>query len=214
MGIDTGGISCCFDRESEGRLEEFRREGLGDTSTIIADSIGRDGLSGAAVLELGCGLGALALELVRRGARSAVGVDLSPELIRLGMTLAAEAGLSASVSFQLGDAAVAKLESSDIVILDAVLCCYPDASRLVDNSSSAARRFLAVSMSDDRRFAARLLRIVLPLQRVLARRGFRFFIHSVGGIKEGLESKGFRLISETTAGWVWSVFLYAAPGAG
>jgi magnesium-protoporphyrin O-methyltransferase len=214
LAVETKGISCCFDQESEKMLKDFRKKGLDDTAAGIIDSIGKPRLMGATVLEIGCGFGALTMEFIRRGAGSAVGVDLSPKMIQLGQSLASESGLSKSVSFQLGDAAVAELAKSDIVVLDAVLCCYPDMKTLVDNSSSAAGRFYAISIPDDARLATKLLRLVLPLQSVVFRRGsIKFFIHPTGAIKERLEGRGFKLESKSKAGWIWSVCLFAAPGA-
>lgn len=214
MVIETRPISCCFDQESERMLKDFRKHGLSDTAGAIIDSVGREDLVGARLLELGCGFGALTMEFVRRGAASAVGVDLSPKMIQLGQALAREEGMAGSVSFELGDGAVAKLPRSDIVILDTVLCCYPDVSALVANSSSAAVRYYAISIPDDSRLATRLLRLILPLQRMLFRRsGFRFFVHPTAAIRGQLEGIGFDLKSRSKVGWIWSVFLFSArPG--
>ena len=214
MPVETRGISCCFDRESERMLKDFRKNGLEGTSSVILETLGKDAIAGATVLELGCGFGAISMELVKQGAASAVGVDLSPSMIRLGKALAEERGLSQSVSFELGDAAVAKLAKSDIVILDAVLCCYPDVATLVNNSSAATGRYYAISVPDDRRLATKLLRMILPLQAAVFRRGgFRFVVPASQTIRKGLEGKGFRLVSSKAAGWIWSVFVFAAPGA-
>ncbi len=213
MEVDTSPISCCFDQESQSMLKDYREKGLGPTSVAIADSLTGRGLAGSTVLELGCGLGALTLELVGRGAASAVGVDLSPKMVELARALAIEKGLSGSVSYEQGDAAVAKLARSDIVILDTVLCCYPDVDSLVDNSSSAAERYYAFTVPDDRRLATRFVRVFLPVQHLMNRRGgFRFFVHPTRRIRQRLESRGFRLISEKHTGWIWSAFLFAASG--
>lgn len=197
-------------------LDEYRDEGLADTANAIIESLSPS-LKGLTVLELGCGVGALTVELLKRGASSAVGIDLSPKMIELARMLAAEAHLSESVTFQIGDGAVAELKKSDIVILDTVLCCYPDASSLVDNSSSAAGRFYAISVPDEGRMATKLLRAVMPLQNIIVaiagRAGFRFFVHSTKAIRKKLEDKGFRLLSKSPEGWIWSVFLFAAPSA-
>jgi hypothetical protein len=132
----------------------------------------------------------------------------------LARSLASQAGLSESVSFQTGDGAAINLTKSDIVILDAVLCCYLDAASLVDNSSSAAGRFYAFSVPDDNRFATKVLRLLLPIQVLILRRGgCRFFIHSTTTIRRRLEAKGFKLSYQSPVGWIWSVFLFAAPGA-
>ena len=214
MPAETGGISCCFDQVSQHMLEDYRKEGLGSTSKAIADGLVQRGLAGATILELGCGVGALILELLRKGAASATGFDLSPKMIQLARTLADEAGLSGSATFEVGDAAVNALKKSDMVILDAVLCCYPDVGGLVENTSSAATRYYAFTIPDDTRLTAMILKPLLPMQRLFMRRGgFRFFIHPSRKIARLLEAKGFRLVSKDSVGWIWSAFLFAAPGA-
>ncbi len=211
MDVDARGISCCFDQDSQRMLDGYRKKGLGDTSAAIADELGKRGLAGSTVLELGCGIGALTLELVRKGATSAVGVDLSPKLIQVAQAMANEAGVSASVSFQVGDAAVKELGRADIVVLDAVLCCYPDLAALVGNSTSAAGRYYAFAVPDDDRLVTKLLRPLLPMQRLFTRRsGFRFFIHPTRRIRRMLEARGLRQLSRSPTGWMWSVFLFEA----
>ena len=196
-------------------LENYKKKGLGDTSTAIADELAARGLAGSTVLEIGCGTGALLLELLRRGAVSATGVDLSPKMIQLANALAGESGQSNSISFEVGDGAVKGLASSDIVILDAVLCCYPDVTALVENSSSVASKYYAFAVPDDRRFAVRVLKPLLPLQWFFMRRGgFKFFIHPTLTICKLLEARGFRQVLRSPTGRIWSTFLFSAPGTG
>jgi SAM-dependent methyltransferase len=214
MGVNTEGISCCFDDESKRALKDYRKQGLDDTSGIISDALGSRGLTGSSILELGCGVGALSLDLLKRGAASVRGLDLSPGMIELARSLAAEAGVSQQTSFERGDGAVADLPSSDVVILDKVMCCYPDAFALLDNSSSAARRYYVLALPNDRRGVTRFLRLFLPLQAIFSRgNSFRFFIHSTRQIEERLKTKGFTPVFEYAVGWIWSVFIFAAPGA-
>ena len=190
-------------------LDDYRKKGLGETAVAIANAMIQNGLDRSTVLEVGCGIGALCLELVRRGASGAVGVDISPKMIRLARKLADDRGLSGSVSFRLGDGARTTLPAAKIVILDAVLCCYPDVSALVENTSSAAAECYALSVPDDNRFVTRAMKIFLPLQAfVLRRGGFRFFVHPTREIREALEAKGFRMASRSSAGWIWSVLVF------
>ncbi|MDE1852322.1 MAG: hypothetical protein KGI38_01110 [Thaumarchaeota archaeon] len=152
--------------------------------------------------------------MIRSGASSAIGIDLSPTMVRLAQSLSAEGGLSGRASFELGDGATAKLKKSDVVVLDAVLCCYPDFTSFVDNSASAAGRYYVFAVPDDARLLTRFMRLILPLQAVVFRRGsFRFFIHPTARIRSRLEGKGFRLVSKSSAGWIWSVFVFGATGA-
>jgi 2-polyprenyl-3-methyl-5-hydroxy-6-metoxy-1,4-benzoquinol methylase len=213
MGVDTEGISCCFDDESKQMLEDFKKEGLDDTSLVVSDALGSRGLSGLSILELGCGIGALSLELLKKGATSVRGLDLSSQMIQLARSLASEAGVSEKVAFERGDGAKADLPSSDVVILDKVLCCYPDLIALLDNSTSAARRYYVISLPDESRRATILLRLVLPLQAIFPwRSSFRFFIHPTRKIEERLRIKGFTPVFKSSVGWIWSVFIFAAPG--
>lgn len=214
MGVNTDGISCCFDDESKRMLKDYRKDGLDDTSRVVSEALGSRDFTGSSILELGCGIGALSLELLKKGASSVCGMDLSPGMIQLARSLAAEAGVSQKASFERGNGAVADLPSSDIVILDKVLCCYPDAIALLDNSSAAARRYYVFSLPNDRRGVTRFLRFFVPLQAIFSRRhSFRFFIHSTRQIDEKLKSKGFTPVFESPVGWIWSVFIFAAPGA-
>ena len=209
MDVDTGGIACCFDRESQRMYDDYRKRGLGETAVAIAEAVGGPELEGSTVLEIGCGFGALTLDLVRRGASAAVGIDLSPTMIQMANRLASDKGLSDRASFRLGDGATSKLPASEVVILDTVLCCFPEMTALIDNTSSAVETFYAISIPDDNRFVTRVLRLLLPLQTLIFRRsGFRFFIHRTRDIRETLESKGFRLVSESPAGWIWSVWVF------
>ncbi|MDA4125516.1 MAG: methyltransferase domain-containing protein [Thaumarchaeota archaeon] len=212
MNPDTEGIACCFDERSQRHLDDFRQNGLSDTATEIRSALRNRGIAGKTILELGCGVGGFTLTLLKDGATSARGIDLSPRMVEAARSLAAEEGLSGSVSFEVGDGAKTHLDRADLVVLDAVICCYPDFSGLVQNSSFAARLYYAVSMPDDNRIATRLLRLVLPLQGIIFRRdSFRFFIHSKKQVVAQLEKDGFKLLSEIAVGWVWSVLMFAAP---
>ncbi len=213
MRADTGGISCCFDSLTRRMLDDYKRRGLGSTSGTILDEVSSQGISGRTVLELGCGVGGLAVELIRKGASSAVGLDLSPNMVAAARALAAESGVSSSAEFRQGDGATADLPTSDVVVLDAVVCCYPDAESLVAHSSSAARNLYAVSVPDDRLLLTKALRVLLPLQKMFLRRGgFRFFVHPVGSMIRLLEGKGFRLVADVRVGYVWGVLVFAARG--
>jgi SAM-dependent methyltransferase len=211
---DTSGISCCFDEESSKFVKDYRDKGLGFTSKAILTALKSRGVSGSTILELGFGPGALTVELLKTGATSAVGIDLSPKMVEAARTLAAKAGVTNSTSFRLGDGAKDPLPASDIVILDTVICCYPDPEALIDNSSSASRRFYTITIPDDRRMLTRILKRFLPLQRLgLRGKKFRFFIHPTKALINRLHDKGFDLLEESKAGWIWSLLVFAPAAA-
>jgi SAM-dependent methyltransferase len=213
--LDTITISCCFDKETDRMLKDFRKKGLEETSQAILSFLRAQGLAKMTSLELGCGIGALTIQLLKDGVTSAVGIDLSPKMIAVADSLAADEGLRGSVSFEVGDGANRKLRPSDFVILDTVLCCYPDPDALVDNSSDAARRYFAITIPDDSRLLTRILRVFLPFQRIILRRGgFRIFFHPKKKIVARLEKRGFKRVHYSTVGRIWGLFVFAAPSSG
>jgi magnesium-protoporphyrin O-methyltransferase len=83
-------------------------------------------LSGARVLDAGCGTGAAALELARRGAL-VTAVDLSPTLVGLAEQRAAADPASARITFRSGDMLDAALGRFDYAVAMDSLIHYPAA---------------------------------------------------------------------------------------
>jgi magnesium-protoporphyrin O-methyltransferase len=78
-------------------------------------------LTGARLLDAGCGTGALAVEAARRGAH-VVAIDLSPTLIGIARERAAELAPRGSIEFHSGDMTEPMLGSFDhIVSMDALI---------------------------------------------------------------------------------------------
>jgi 2-polyprenyl-3-methyl-5-hydroxy-6-metoxy-1,4-benzoquinol methylase len=195
-------MSCCdprgcdhffgarFARRVAGR---YRKRGLDKTARRMVGFLERHGIDGATVLEIGGGVGEIHLELLQRGAASAVSLELSAAYDAEAARLAAEAGLSDRVVRRLHDIAVDSeaIAPADVVVLHRVVCCYPDYERLLDAAAGHARRLLVYS--HPRR--TRVSRLVVWAQNLglrLARREFRIFLHPpaamVGVLREhGLE---------------------------
>lgn len=74
-----------------------------------------DDLTGARLLDAGCGTGALSLEAAARGA-DVVAVDLSPTLIDLARSRAATTPAASRIEFRAGDMLDASLGSFDFVV--------------------------------------------------------------------------------------------------
>jgi 2-polyprenyl-3-methyl-5-hydroxy-6-metoxy-1,4-benzoquinol methylase len=164
-----------FARRVAGR---YRRRGLDRTAARMVAFLERQGIAGASVLEIGGGVGEIHLELLRRGARHAVNLELSPAYDAEAARLAAEAGVEGRVERRLHDIAVAPeaIAPADVVVLHRVVCCYPDYERLLGAAAARARRL--VVFSHPRRNA--LSRLVVAAENLalrLGRREFRVFLH-------------------------------------
>src|SRR5204863_4096528 len=99
---------------------------------------------GDSVLEVGGGVGAIQLELLKAGAAQTTNVELSPEYEPYAAELLGEdARVQRRVRDFVRDAA--ELEPADDVVLHRVVSCYPDPEALVGAAADHARRRLVLS---------------------------------------------------------------------
>src|SRR5689334_6655942 len=81
----------------------YRKRGLDKTATRMVAFAEARGVDGATVLEIGGGLGEIEIELLKRGARTAVNLELSPAYDGEAAALVAEAGLQGRTERRLHD---------------------------------------------------------------------------------------------------------------
>ena len=157
------------------------------------------------MLEVGGGVGELHIELLKRGAERAVNLELSPAYDEEARLLLAESALEGRVERRLHDIAVEPdaVEPVDVVVLNRVVCCYPDYERLLGAAATHARRALVFSYP--RRNA--ISRAIVTSQNLwfrLAGQEFRVFTHPpeamVGVLREHGLAPQF-----TDGGMVWRV---------
>jgi len=148
------------------------------------------------VLELGCGRGGLLLALAQAGLAGATGLDLSAASIDAARNRFEQAQLSDRVRLSVGDAARVSLEPHDWVILDRVMCCYPDIERLLANTLPAARQIYAFTVPSSRGWRgviARLEEWVENAWNSIRGRPCPGYVHDLDLIEEKLTAAGFRL---------------------
>ena len=166
--------------------------------------------TGKTVLELGCGRGGLLLELVQAGAARATGVDLSPAGIDAARDRFAQEHLSDRVHLLVGDAARVPLQPHDWVILDRVMCCYPDIEGLLANTLPAARHLYAFTAPTSRGWrgvAARLEAWIENAWNNLRGQSCPGYVHNLGLIEKRLVTAGFRL-RHSDRQRLWHVAVY------
>jgi 2-polyprenyl-3-methyl-5-hydroxy-6-metoxy-1,4-benzoquinol methylase len=204
-------VRCCgYDDFFDGRVARsdaarYRNRGLRRSARRIVEVARGRGLGGAEVLEVGGGVGALSLELVRAGAAHATTIELSPGYEQEAIALAAEVGLQERVEWRVGDVVGCgdELPAADVVVLERVVCCYPDAGALVGASAARARRLLVLSYPRYGLGSRLFMRVVNAYLR-LRHHAFRTYAHPPAAIREaaalhGLEPAG------TERGLVWRV---------
>ena len=206
--------SCCspdgyeqlFDeKNARSDARNYLKKGLDPTGQRMVDEILRRGVSDASVLEVGGGIGALEIELLRAGAARATNVELVGTYEQAAHELLENLGLAGRVDRTLLDFARdgGQVARADIVMLHRVICCYPDMESLVRVSADHATRILALSFPADRWW----WRIGQLLSRVWFRlRGcaFRLYLHDPRRILAIAEAAGLRPVLQRR-GWVWQI---------
>jgi hypothetical protein len=207
-------VKCCAptgyrelfgERAARRDARRYRRKGLDDNAERMVDFLRSRGIEDASVLEIGSGIGAIPLELLKAGAGRALEIELSPSYERTAAELVRQGGFEGRVERRLGDV-VAEAETvpaADAVVMHRVVCCYPDADALVGVAAERARRHLVLSFPRDRRLVRAGARVVNLWFR-LRRWEFRTYIHPPAAIVGAAERHGLRPALEHR-GRVWQV---------
>ena len=204
------GVAQCFDKCASARGRRARPGSVRGLSRTLLDLLGRQRIAGRTVLEVGCGLGGLTLASASRGAVRATGVDLSPVAIREASRLAAEAGLADRVTFAVGDGSRMDLAPHDVVVLDKVICCYPDVDALLDNSLRATRLAYGFVVPFSSGWRGVLARAGIAGENGLRRmrkRPFRAFVHDIDRIEARIAEAGLKRVA-TAGRFVWYLAVY------
>src|SRR5437870_10017438 len=81
--VQTNEIAETFNELAHDRCCKYKSKGLTASSEVLLGLLTESGLVGKTVLDIGCGTGFFALETLRQGASSCMGVDLDRKSTRL-----------------------------------------------------------------------------------------------------------------------------------
>jgi 16S rRNA G966 N2-methylase RsmD len=193
------------ERSARAEAKRYRRRGLDPTSRRIFDFVKQQGVEGRTVLEVGGGIGAIQLELLKAGAARAVSVELTPTYEEEATALLREAGLEERVERRIMDFASAgsAVDGADIVIMNRVICCYPDMPRLAGTASDHARELLVMSFPK-RTWWMRIAMFLGNGILSVTRREFHIFLHPPKRILATSEEHGLRTVLNES-GVLWTV---------
>lgn len=133
---------------SDGPVSGIRatvRAGRDRMRSVLLDWLPAD-LSGRRVLDAGCGTGALAVEVARRGA-DVVAVDLSPRLVEIGRERLAPLQLPARIEFKTGDFLDPELGRFDHVVAMDSLIHYSSQDAVAALAGIAARTQISIAFT-------------------------------------------------------------------
>ena len=207
---------CCFDDWVDNWTSQATTKPTAAKVTAsLLDAITEAGVAERTVLDVGCGIGDLAIEVVARGAASGTGYDLSPKAIDEARKLAASRGVGDRMRFEVGDGAKLDLPAADIVVINRVVCCYPDTDNLLDHTLGAARSVFAITAPISTGAVGAYNRIWNRCWNVWYRlrrkkfAGFRTFVHDLDGIDDRIRAAGFHRVHHEHRRVVWDLAVYA-----
>jgi 2-polyprenyl-3-methyl-5-hydroxy-6-metoxy-1,4-benzoquinol methylase len=186
----------------------FRKRGLERMQKIFLDGLRGNGIEGKEVLDIGCGVGALHLTLLKDGAAKATGVDISEGMIDNAKKLAHELGVTSRANYVVGDFVQVSgvVSQADVTMLDKSVCCYENIGALICTSTAKTRNLYALSHPKENLFMKFAFKGHILLAK-LFRWKFRPFWHDWKKLREDIQHLGFELIySNATPMWQVLVF--------
>jgi magnesium-protoporphyrin O-methyltransferase len=215
-GVCGPGCACAVGNEFGERAarhdrDAYRKKGPVRTTAWLIEGLrgGPSGdVAGLTVLDIGAGVGAVHLSLLAAGAASAVDVDGSPAYVEVAREEARRAGVGDVVRYETGDFVelAPSIEPADVVVLDRVICCYPDMDALVRLSIARARRRYGTVYPRDTAWIRVLGGIANAVARLFRQR-FRIWVHRTADVDGIVRAAGFvpRLERSTL---FWQVVVY------
>jgi len=173
----------------------------------MVNEVAARGVEGADVLEIGGGVGAIELELLRRGAARATNVELSHGYDEEGEKLVAEAGLEGRIDRRYGDFVEdeAVTGPADVVVMHRVVCCYPDPEALVGAAAGHARRVLALTFPRSTWWTRLGTRVANVFFRLICQ--FESYVHPPETILGAARSHGLAPVYEHS-GRIWRLAVF------
>ena len=174
--------------------KRYREHGLDSTARQLITFLEREGIQDATVLEIGGGVGELQIELLKLGAAHTLNLELSAAYEDEAARLLHEARAGERAHRRIHDIATDPdgVASADVVVLNRVVCCYPDYERLLGAAADRSRRLLVFSYPP-RNAVSRLLIGLQNLTFRLRGKEFRAFVHPPDAMFGVLEKRGLHL---------------------
>ena len=193
------------ERSARAEAKRYRRKGLDPTSKRIVDYLKQQGIAGRSLLEVGGGIGAIQIELLKAGMSRAVSIELTPTYEDAAAGLLRDAGLEDRVERRVMDFAEAAgdVQAADVVVMNRVICCYPDMPKLTGEAAEHARELLVLSFPKDRWWTRVGLALANLMFRVM-RREFQVFVHAPDRILATAERRGLAT-ALNQPGFLWQV---------
>jgi magnesium-protoporphyrin O-methyltransferase len=209
---DKPACECCVNtfttKEAEADLKRYREHGVEGPTRSLVDAIKAEGVEGATLLDVGGGIGVIQLELLGAGLARSESIDATEPYVEVARAEAERRGYADRTAHRFGTLAdvAAEIDAADIVTLDKVICCDPNAVDLLDVVAAKAQR--AVGLVYPRvTWWNRLASRILAAWSRLRRDSLRWHLHTDAQVDGALRAAGFerRDVGRT---FIWQVALF------
>ncbi len=203
------GIESLFDQKMAMReLKDYRKKGPSKTTRMLLDALKGAGVEGKTLLDIGGGVGAIQHILVKAGVKRVINVDASTAYLNVAKIEATRQSYVDQASYHHGNFVdlAAEVETSDVVTLDRVLCCYPDMEALVNLSAARAGQLYGLVYPRDIWW----MKLVRPLFNTIFRvqgNPFRIFIHASDDVDEVVSRQGLKRCFYRQT-FIWQIVVY------
>jgi magnesium-protoporphyrin O-methyltransferase len=208
--------TCCsettdqhFGDEVAGKdLQEYRRGRFNKTTRILLKALRPIAAEVSRLLDIGGGVGVILHELLDGSAMEATFVEIASAYLRVAREEAERRGYGGRVRFMQGDfvSLAGKITGADLVTLDRVVCCYPDAEQLIGVSASKSLKWYALSYPRNKWW----VRLAIRFENWSRRRGgdpFQVHIHPETLMDEIIRREGFtRQFHASTLTWCVAIY--------
>jgi 2-polyprenyl-3-methyl-5-hydroxy-6-metoxy-1,4-benzoquinol methylase len=211
-------VNCCgrytaaeehIDRKvADGDLRRYRRKGAQGITRVLLTELRHLSLQGKQLLDVGGGIGIISVELAANGLSSTTHVEASPSYLDVARQVVGPHFASRPSQFLLGDFTLIanSLDDADVVTLDRVVCCYPNAQALLRATASRTRQLLAFTYPRDRWY----VRATIALENFIRRlrpSAFRAFVHQPQDMNAVLQAAGLVRVTRREV-LVWALDIY------
>ena len=206
---NVNGLNEVFNKSRAAKeSSKYLKNGLDRRATMVVGCLSDQGVSGSSILEIGCGVGSVHMELLKQGAASAIGVEVSQSYVEAATSLSRTLGFQDATQYHLGNFVDLEedMPSADMVVLDRVICCYPDMEGLVTASTRHSQR-LYVLTYPRWTWWMRVGAWAFNFGLTAMRREFRFFLHHPKDIGATIEAAQFSLVHSAKHG-PWEIAAY------
>jgi len=179
-------------RDARKELAAWRSRGPRPTTQELIDVVSAHGVDGTTVLDVGAGVGAVHTALLEAGAARAIDVDASREYLAVARAEAQRRGLVDRVTYRYGDLVelASDVPPTDIVTLDAVICCYPYLAALMAAVVTVGPRLVGLTYPRDVWWMLAFMRL-FNLVHALRRSPARYFAHRHRQLRSLMAAAGY-----------------------